>query len=274
LRDSYFTGASAASTLKALQQRRDGVLVSAETIKDYGLANGDLVRLRLLDASTGQYRVIDFHVVGIVKEFPTAPKDSFLVANLPYILSVSHVAGPNVDLISTNANPHAVAAQIQSAVASSGATVRDITGQLALTSSSLTAVSLAGISRLEEGFGIALAVAATVLFAGLTSIERRREFATMVAIGARLRTVASFVWTETTVVSLLALALSAVLGSVLALMLVTILTHVFDPPPDALAVPWTFLGLLVAAVVAGAVVSAVMTLSVLRRADLAAALRE
>ena len=39
-----------------------------------------------------------------------------------------------------------------------------------------------------------------------------------------------------------ALALAALLGWLLAEMLVAMLQHVFDPPPDHLAVPWAFLG--------------------------------
>ena len=39
-------------------------------------------RLRVLDHATGRFRVVPFHVVGIVQEFPSAPKDSFMVANL------------------------------------------------------------------------------------------------------------------------------------------------------------------------------------------------
>jgi putative ABC transport system permease protein len=274
LRDSYFTGMSAAAALDSLHQRPDGILVSAETIKDYGLGVGDLIRLRLLDATTSQYRTVDFHVMGVVKEFPTAPKDSFLVANLPYVLAVTHQGGPNVDLVSAPHDPHGVRGQVQRAVAADGATSADISEQAAATSSSLTAVSLAGISRLEEGFAVALALVAVVLFGGLTGIERRREFATMAAMGARLRTIASFVWTETTVVAGTAAALAAALGTALALMLVTILTHVFDPPPDALALPWRFVVLLAVAVLAGAVASAALALVVLRRADLSSILRE
>ena len=41
-----------------------------------------------------------------------------------------------------------------------------------------------------------------------------------------------------------ALLLAAGLGWLLAGMLVAMLTHVFDPPPDHLAIPWGFLGLL------------------------------
>ena len=73
------------------------------------------------------------------------------------------------------------AATINLRVASSGATVGDITQQVANTSSSLVAISLAGISRLEEGFAVALAVVSILVFAMLSEIERRREFAIMAA---------------------------------------------------------------------------------------------
>jgi putative ABC transport system permease protein len=274
LRDSYFTGASAGVMLDRLHATPDGLLVSAETIKDYGLGVGDLIRLRVPDASTGQYRVTDFHVVGVVSEFPTAPKDSFLVANLSYVLTATHQPGPNVDLLATTANPSSAAAAVQRAVAGTGATVREISAQVATTSSSLTAISLAGISRLEEAFAVLLAIGSVALFGVLAVIDRRREFATMAAMGARLRVVASFLWTETTLATSTAALLAAVLGTALSVMLVAILTHVFDPPPDALAIPWAFLGLLALATLAGGVLSAALAVMALTRADLSAALRE
>src|SRR5581483_10505349 len=43
LRDSYFLGGSAAQMLERLRGRRDGVLVSKETITDYALNLGDLL---------------------------------------------------------------------------------------------------------------------------------------------------------------------------------------------------------------------------------------
>ncbi len=275
LRDSYFSGGTAQSLLDALGRRPDGVLVSAETIKDYGLSPGDLLRLRLQDTAGGVYKVVDFHVIGVVSEFPTAPKDSFLVANLPYVLAATHGGGPNVVLAAASgADPHTVAASVQAAVATSGATVRDITQQQASTSSSLTAVSLAGISRLEEAFAIALALLSIVLFAGLTELERRREFAIMAAMGMRLRGVAGFLWSETLIVIVAALLLAGSLGTVLALMLVAILTHVFDPPPDALAVPWAFVAALAAAIGLGGIAGGAAGLLSLRQADLSKALRE
>jgi putative ABC transport system permease protein len=274
LRDSYFTGGSAATILARLRRTPDALLVSAETIKDYGLNQGDLIRLRLLDARTSAYRIVNFHVAGIVTEFPTAPKDSFLVANLDYVTAQTHTAGPNVLLAAADGAPPAVAAAVRQRVSSSGATVHDLSSAVAATSSSLTAISLAGISRLEETFAVGLALAAVVLFGLLAVIERRREFAIMAAMGARMRTVASFLWAETAVVTAVGAVLAVALGTALSLMLVAILTHIFDPPPDALAVPWRFVSALALAVVTGAILSAVLGLVALRRADLSSALRE
>ena len=62
------------------------MLVSAETVNDFQLNPGDLIRLRLQDARTA--RLPDrcrSTTSGIVNEFPTAPKDSFLVANAAYV---------------------------------------------------------------------------------------------------------------------------------------------------------------------------------------------
>src|SRR5205814_6726736 len=102
LRDSYFVGGNAAQTVQRLRSTHDGILVSKETITDYSLARGDLLRLRVLDHATGRFRVVPFHVVGIVQEFPSAPKDSFMVANLAYLERAAHDPGPNVVFAKTH----------------------------------------------------------------------------------------------------------------------------------------------------------------------------
>jgi putative ABC transport system permease protein len=57
-------------------------------------------------------------------------------------------------------------------------------------------------------------------------------------------------------------------------MLVAMLRHVFDPPPDALAIPWAFLGLLAAASIAAAFVASVLAARGIRRLPLGEILRE
>ena len=48
----------------------------------------------------------------------------------------------------------------------------------------------------------------------------------------------------------------------------------FDPPPDSLAVPWSFLGGLALATVGGAVVASALAARAIARLPLAAILRE
>jgi putative ABC transport system permease protein len=57
-------------------------------------------------------------------------------------------------------------------------------------------------------------------------------------------------------------------------MLVAMLQHVFDPPPDHLAVPWGFLAGLGGAAVVGCLVAAGLAALQIRRLPLGAILRE
>jgi putative ABC transport system permease protein len=85
LQDQYFTGGTARQLMRTLAARPDSVLVSAETVKDFQLGPGDLLNLRLQDGRTKRFTTVPFHYAGVVREFPTTPKDSFFVANASYV---------------------------------------------------------------------------------------------------------------------------------------------------------------------------------------------
>jgi putative ABC transport system permease protein len=274
LRDSYFLGGGAQTMMRRLQARPDGILVSKETITDYSLHEGDLLRLRILDHQTGKLEVVPFHVIGTVQEFPSAPRDSFMVANLRYLQNADKSDGPNVVFAKASGDPAGVSRRVEQVTKPFGVTVKDIRQQAVQTSSSITSVDLAGISHLEQAFAILLAGAAMALFVSVAVNERRHEFATMAAIGASLRDLGAFVASEALVVLLAAAALAGALGWLLAEMLVAMLQHVFDPPPDHLTVPWGFLGLLGLGALAGSVVAGAIVARSLRRLPLGAVLRE
>jgi len=274
LRDSYFVGAGAGASMARLHRTPDGVLVSKETITDYSLAHGDLLKLRVLDRRSGRFAVVPFHVVGTVQEFPSAPKDSFMVANRSYLEAADHAGGPNVIFAKADASPPAVARRVAAATRRDGTQVKDIRQQTAQTVSSITTVDLSGVARIEEAFAIALAAAAMALFVALALSERRHEFATMAAVGASLRDIRAFLWSEAAIVLGAGLVLAAGLGWLLSKMMVAMLQHVFDPPPDQLAIPWGFLGGLAGAALAGAMLAAVLAGLALRRMPLGAILRE
>ena len=274
LRDSYFLGGSAGEMLSRLRSTPDGILVSKETISDYSLRLGDLLRLRVLDRARGRFRVVPFHVVGVVQEFPAAPRDSFMVTNLAYLEQATHDGGPNVIFVKASGNPVALHHRVAAATASAGTVVNDIRNQTSQTVSSITTVDLTGISHIEEAFALALVSLAMALFIAVSLGERRQELATMAALGASLRRTAAFLWSEAALVLVVGAALAALLGWLMAEMLVAMLQHVFDPPPDHLAAPWSFLAALGAAAILGTLAAAVVAWFGIRRFALGAILRE
>jgi putative ABC transport system permease protein len=251
--DAFFAGGHATQVLAKLAATPDAVLVSDETVRDFQLSPGDLIRLRLQFASDHAYHIVPFHYLGIVREFPTAPRDSFLVANAAYVAQQTGSPAFQTLLAKASGSPPGVAAEVRSILPpGSGAVVQDIQTQLATTLSGLAAIDLRGLTRLELAFAFVLAAAASGLVLALGLAERQRTFAIASALGARPRQLAAFVWSEAAFVSIGGAVLGALAGWGVAFVLVKILTGVFDPPPEHLFAPVGYL-----LVVAGVTLAAV-----------------
>jgi putative ABC transport system permease protein len=258
LSDAYFTGGTASALMGTLANQPDGILVSAETVMDYQLKPGDRITLRLTRADGGAPVAVPFRFVGVVKEFPTAPTDSFLVANQAYINAATG-AGPSTYLLDTGGTATgAIGTDLRQRLGPD-TTVTDISAARGKVGSSLTAVGLAGLTRIELGFALVLAGAAAGLVLALGLTERRRAFSIAAALGATRRHLTGFVAGEAAVVCGPALLLGGTLGFGLSQLLVVVLTGVFDPAPDRLTVPWVYLAVLVAATL-GAVLATVAAL--------------
>jgi putative ABC transport system permease protein len=265
LQNGWFQGGTAKQLMDRLGTRPDNLLVSAETVKDFQLHPGDTVRLRLQDGVTKQLKTIPFHYVGVAKEFPTAPKDSFLVANQRYIAAATGSDAVGAFLVQTDGtNPASVARHIRGQLGTSAA-VTDIVTQRKVVGSNLTAVELGGLTKVELAFALVLAIAASGLALGLGFNERRRSFAIASALGARTRQLGAFVWGESGFVTVGGLVLGVVIAAGITDMLIKILTGVFDPPPDYLSIPWGYLGGVLAVTLAAVALAGILTLRALRR---------
>ena len=267
--DAYFQGGTASQVLATLAAHPDGILVSDETVKDFQLQPGDTVKIRLQSATDHAYHEVPFRYVGVAREFPTAPKDSFLIANSDYIAKMTGSPVFETLLIKTSGSPSDVAARVKVQVGPTGGTVTDVTSELHATLSSLTAIDLSGLTRLELIFAVIMAVMASGLMLVLGFAERRRTFAIQHALGARPNQLAAFVWSEAVVVTVGGLALGAVTGWLEATIIVRILTGVFDPPPESLSVPWVYLGIVAATIVVSAILAGAVTIAAARRPALA-----
>jgi putative ABC transport system permease protein len=250
LQDAFTPGSSISVAMRALARTPDGVLLSQETLHDYQLRTGDLVRLRLKDRSN-LYRTVPFHVVGVVTEFATAPRDSFVVANRSYLTQATGVASVETLLVRTQ-NPKLVAARIH---APAGAQVNDTSApSTTVTSASgLAAGSLSGLAALTLAFGLVLATASAGLVLIVGALQRRQSLVSLAILGASTRQRAGFLWTEARALIVAGIAFGITTGLVIAAELVKVLNGIFDPPPQHPAIPWTFLGSLLGAVVVTAV---------------------
>ena len=265
LQDAYFAGGTARRLMGQLAARPDAVLVSAETVRDFQLRPGDAITVRLQDGRSKAFRDVPFHYAGVVKEFPTAPRDSFLVANADYITKATASDAVGAFLVDTGGqSPSTVAERVRRRVGTE-AQVSDVVTSRRLVGSSLTAVDLAGLTRVELGFALVLAAAATGLVLALGLAERRRTFAIATALGASPRQLGAFVWAEATFVTVGGFLAGSAGGWALSGMLVKVLTGVFDPPPAALAVPWPYLAAVAGAGLAAAAASAAGAIRATRR---------
>ncbi len=240
--DAYFGNADAKATLASLQATPDGVLVSDETVGDFQLKEADTINLRLQFASDHTYHVVPFKFIGIAREFPTAPKDSFLIANAKYIASATGIPTSEIVLIKASIEPATLAENLRATLADhKGLVVTDMGQAVHRIGSSLVAVDLRSLTGLELAFAIPLVAGAIGLIFALGLAERRRSFAILRALGATSQHLGAFLWSEALVVYVFGTAAGLALGWAIAWMLTKLMTQVFDPPPDALYLPWTYL---------------------------------
>ena len=250
--DTYFANHDAAATMKALEQTPDGVLVSQETVNDFQLALGDPIRLRLQDERTHEYKAVPFKFVGVALEFPTAPKDSFLVANASYVAAQTGSPAHEVLLVRSRSDPKTLAEKIRSALGgASGYRVQDLGSAFSVIASSIVAVDLGSLTMVEIIFAVLLLASATGLMLFLGFAERRRTAEILSALGASGGQVGGFLWSEALLILVPGAVIGSMIGVVAADMLVKLLSGIFDPPPEALSYPFgELLGFAMVAIVA------------------------
>jgi len=248
LLDSFVPGSTITAALHTLATTPDAALLSAETIHDYQLHPGDQVRLRLQTGANHTYTPVVFHVAGAVKEFPTAPKDSFIIANADYITQATGSDAVGAFLIKS-ATPGGTAAALREQLPP-GAQVHDIVAdRSAVTSASgLASADLSGLSRLELGYGLILALACSGLALALGISERRRALVLLAALGATARQRGRFLTSEARALLAGGILGGAAIGTTIAYLLVKVLTGIFDPAPTGLTVPAFYLTALILSV--------------------------
>lgn len=273
--NAFFVGGSARETLMRLARTRNGILVSAETARDYSLNVGDSLLLRLVNAQTHRYVPARFRLVGVVREFATAPKDAFLVTNLAYLQTVTHDRGVDAFLIRTNGPVEGVAAALRGRFAAGPVVqVTDLSHVQQQLATSLTSLNMSSLSRIDYVYSVVMILTALLVFTLTVVLERARDFAMLEVVGVTPRQLRRLLLVEVVYAAGVGSVLGVIVGLIFAQMLVQILTSIFDPPPEVLAISWASLGVLFA-LIAGTTLLAWLAASLrLGRMSLAGTLRE
>ena len=220
-----------------LRSRPDGILVSKETISDYQLQPRRPAAPAHPRPPHRPFRVVPFHVVGVVQEFPSAPQ-RLVHGRQPVLPAGGRPRGRAERRVRQGRRPGpATAARVAAGHPADGTLVKNITQQTQQTVSSITTVDLRGIAD-PRGLHDRRSPARRW---GCSSRSRTSsaasEFATMAALGApsarhrRVRLERGRAGADR------GAALAAGLGLLLSRML-SRCSSTCSIPPRRLAVPW------------------------------------
>jgi putative ABC transport system permease protein len=245
--------------------------VDAETAKVFEVGPGDLLPVSIFPDDREGANDLELRVVGVFSSFPPTAPPAELVAAVDTLPRASTVP-PDFYLarLSTPGASGAVAERLRATPSGNEFGIATATER---TQRGLTALNLAGLSAIESiGAGLMAALGLAVLGVFLI-LERRREIAVLRSIGADDRQILIAPALEAGVAVLGSIAIGVPVGLGLGVLAVRVLGLFFTLPPPLLVVPVAGVVALVGGVVGASVVALSLTLLIVSRGRVAAALR-
>ena len=203
--------------------------------------------------------------VGLFIYFPTSDQDSDFILNRDFMTGGS--GNPSMDyfLLKTDGQPAAVT-QVAATLTAQYKNVMPVCIQttenvMQTETSSLTSLNLGGLGAMQLVY--------TVLVN-----ERQREFGAISALGANLGHLRRFLFAEAATIGGLSLVIGAIVGLILASLLVILLGVIFTIPAHGLSIPALQLLGLAVVVILGMDLSAMLSARRLATLKVAETLRE
>jgi putative ABC transport system permease protein len=277
-RNTNYAPGSARQVLDALANTPNGVIISVEQAEKYNIRVGDPVLLRLYNRFTKQYTDVQTQAVGLFSYFPTSAQDSDFILNRDFMLQSSGSTKVDYFLLKTDSNPQTIK-NIATTLATQYKNIMPVRIQNTETvikteSSSLTSLNLTGLGAMERFYTLLVTTVGLAIFLLAMINERQREFGAMRALGANLGHLQRFLFTEAATIGVLSLVIGLLVGVGLAFMLVMLLGVIFTIPAHGLSVPVLEIFALVILVIAGMVVSTLISARRLATLKVVEALRE
>jgi len=275
--DSFFINLNAAQAMQDLANVPNGVLVSQELANSYDIRLGDPVIIRLPRTASADSPMIEIRLqtVGIIRFFPTAQQDAFLVMNLSFMQSVTHNDKINYFLIRTSDSPHDVAIRLQETLGTQvPMKTEDIDTAILASGNSMTSLNLQGLGSIEQGYSVIIISLGLAIFLLSMIYERAKEFGAMRAVGGSITQIGRILWSESLTVGVLSLLIGSIIGLILGGVFVSLLKVLYTIPPTGMNIPWGALFALLALILLGMALATLFANRRLARMEIAEVLRE
>ena len=275
--NSFFANGNATQTMQDLANVPNGVLLSQQLADAYTIGIGDPVIIRLPRTANADNAMIEtrLQAVGIIRSFPSAGSDTFLVMNLPFMQSVTNNDKISYFLIRTSNAPHAVANRLQDTLGSQvPMKMEDIDTAVLALGNSMTSLNLQGLGSIEQGYSVIIISLGLAIFLLSMIYERAKEFGTMRAVGGSITQIGRVLWSESLTVGVSSLLIGSIIGLVLGGVFVSLLKVLYTIPPAGMNIPWGPVFALLALTLLGMALATLFANHRLARMEIAQVLRE
>jgi ABC-type lipoprotein release transport system permease subunit len=234
--DAQFRSGDAAGALRVLQDDPTAILLSEEMSQFLKAKVGDTLHVLLVRATPEQVEV-DLHVVGLFERLPGFPEGADAVMSLAMHTATVPTKAPDFFLAATSSPDdkglqRAVTSLQQGPLAASDLRLDTRRTTLARDQSSLAALNIAGLVKLDSTFALAMAVVAIAIFVFGLLLQRRREYITLRAQGLEPHTIRLLIGAEAGTVALGGAAAGIVVGAAMGYYFVTVLRPLFVLTPS------------------------------------------
>jgi len=275
---THYAPGSAKKVLDALANTPNGIIISVERAEMYNILVGDPLLMRLYNRTTNTYTDVTAKVVGMFVYFPTSAYDSDFVLNRNFMTVSSGNPAMDFFLLKTDEQPGRIT-QVSDALTAQYRNVMPVRVQNTQTvikaeESSLTSLNMGGLGAMEQVYTVLVTSVGLAIFLLAMINERQREFGAMRALGANLGHLRRFLFSEALTIGGLSLVIGAAVGLLLARMLVMLLGIIFTIPARGLSWPGLELLALAGFVLAGMLVSSLISARRLASLKVVETLRE
>jgi putative ABC transport system permease protein len=275
LPDEAFVDGSGSAAIAALAEDPRGLLVDEETADELSVDVGDRVQA-IIALGMKREAQAPFRVVALFERFPGTPAGANLVMDLGRYRALTGVDRPDFFLAKVRA-PDALGV-VANALEEGPGAVQPIHVETTATAldkerSSLTAVNVNGLVRLNAFFVLAMSATAITIFVFGLLLARRGEYVALRAQGLRTGELRALVVFEVAIVTICGIVAGSIVGTLTAWLSVGMLRGLFVLDPR-MAVPIGRVALVGGVVCLAAMLSGVAAAEILRRLDPAEILRE